>query len=401
MDTKPLNTWWGPPKNFSDRQNERKITWLELFYDLVYVAAIGQFTHNMAADLSWPVIGYSFLLFALVFWSWVNGSQYYDLHGSDGIRTRLFTLLQMLAVAAAAITINDAYAGYHKTFAIAFAVIEAIINYLWWSVGIWDPGHRKFSIYYTINYTMAFGLLVTSAFVNYNTATILWYLALLLNLTPGVTGGRAIVQELKQRGEVFSASAALVERFGSFTIIVLAESILAIVSGVAEVKDKEPASWLGFILGILITFLLWSIYFDMTSEQETKKGYVNLQLFVFLHYPLLASFGVVGACVRVMLEEMEGSQHNEVQWIFCVALASILFLIVAIAAIMRQEEENLSYIKPVSRLLIITGILILLIPFIGSYLNTVAFFGIITLLLSVPVFIGVRSWVKYKFFSKR
>jgi low temperature requirement protein LtrA len=223
---------------------------------------------------------------------------------------------------------------------------------------------------------------------------------LLLNLTPGLTGAYAIVQGLKQRGEVFSTSTALVERFGSFTIIVLAESILAIVSGVAEVKDKEPASWLGFILGILITFLLWSIYFDMTSEQETKKGYGNLQLFVFLHFPLLASFGVIGACIRIMLEEMEGGQHSEVQWIFCVALASILFIIVAIAAIMRQEEEDLSYIKPVSGLLIITGILILLVPFIGSYLNTVAFFGIITLLLSVPVFIGVRSWVKYKFFSK-
>jgi len=310
-------------------------------------------------------------------------------------------LLQMLAIAASAITINDAYAGYHKSFAIAFAVIEAIINYLWWSVGIWDPSHRKFSIYYTINYTIAFGLLVISAFVNYSTATVLWWVVLLLNVTPRLTGARTIVRELKQRGEVFSASAALVERFGSFTIIVLAESILAIISGVAEVKDKEPASWLGFILGVVITFLLWSIYFDMTSEQETKKGYSNLQIFIFLHFPLLTSFGVAGACIRVLLEEMEGSRHNEVQWIFCVALASILFLIVAIAAIMRQEEEDLSYIKPVSRLLVITGILILLIPFIGSYLNTVAFFGIITLLLSVPVFIGLRRWVKYKFFSKR
>jgi len=221
MNTRPLNTWWGPPKNFSDRRNERKISWLELFYDLVYVAAIGQLTHNMAAHLSWAVVAYSFLLFALIFWSWVNGSQYYDLHGSDGVRTRLFTLLQMLAVAAVAITINDAYAGYHKNFAIAFAVIEAIINYLWWSAGIWDPSHRKFSIYYTINYSIAFCLLIMSAFVVYNTATILWWIVLLLNLTPGLTGARTIVKGLKQRGEVFSASAALVERFGLFTIIVL------------------------------------------------------------------------------------------------------------------------------------------------------------------------------------
>jgi low temperature requirement protein LtrA len=401
MNTRPLNTWWGPPKNFSDRKDERKISWLELFYDLVYVAAIGQFTHNMEAHLSWSVVGYSFLLFALVFWSWVNGSQYYDLHGSDGVRTRLFTLLQMLAVAAVAITINDAYAGYHRSFAVAFAVIEAIINYLWWSAGIWDKSHRRFSIYYTINYSIAFCLLIISAFVDYNTATILWWIVLLFNLTPGLIGARAIVKGLKQRGEVFSASAALVERFGLFAIIVLAESILAIVNGVAEVKDKEPASWLAFILGIVITFLLWSLYFDMTSEQETKKGYSYLQVLIFLHFPLLASFGIVGACTRVMLGEMEGEHNSEVQWVFCIALAAILFLIVATAAIMREEEEDRSYIKPVSRLLIIAGVLILLIPFVGSYLTTLVFFSVVTLLLFVPVFVGLRSWVRYKFFSGR
>ncbi|HKC36204.1 MAG TPA: low temperature requirement protein A, partial [Chitinophagaceae bacterium] len=71
--------WWGPPKNFDERKNERKISWLELFYDLVYVAAIAQLTHHLASHLSWPDLSYSFLLFSLIFWSWVNGSQYYDL----------------------------------------------------------------------------------------------------------------------------------------------------------------------------------------------------------------------------------------------------------------------------------------------------------------------------------
>jgi Predicted membrane protein len=89
----------------------------------------------------------------------------------------------------------------------------------------------------------------------------------------GINWARTVVTVLKQRGQVFSASAALVERFGLFTIIVLAESILGTVNGIAEVK-KKPSAWIAFILGILISFLIWSIYFDMTSEQETKKGIV-------------------------------------------------------------------------------------------------------------------------------
>lgn len=401
MPVNPIHRWWGPPKNFSDRVNERKVSWLELFYDLVYVAAIGQLTHHMAHHLDWHTVGYTFLLFSLVFWSWVNGSQYYDLHGSDGLRTRYFTLLQMLGVAAVAITINDTYEGHHTGFAITFAIVETIINYLWWSTGIWDPSHRQFSVYYTVNYTLATLLLVVSAFTDYQTATLLWWAVLLLNLTPGLVGAKTIINGLKKRGEVFSASETLIERFGLFTIIVLAESILAIVNGIAEVQHRTPTDWLAFIFGIIITFLLWSIYFDMTSEQETKKGYAYLQYLIFLHFPLLASFGVIGAGIKLVLEgQKQAEEQQMLLWIFCVALAVVLVCVVGITTIMEEQVEDRAYIKPTSRLLLVIAALVLALPLLGwTTLTPALFLGIITLLLFVPVFVGVRSWVKFKFFG--
>ena len=401
MSSKHTNLWWGPPRNFDERKHERKISWLELFYDLVYVAAIAQLTHHLAAHLSWHELSYSFLLFSLLFWSWVNGSQYYDLHGNDSIRTRIFTFLQMLGVAAVAITIPDAFEGHHQSFALAFSFIQLLITYLWWSVGMfYDPSHRVFNKYYTINYLIAFALLIISAFTSHRTATILWLPALLLNLTPGLTGARTIVTVLKQRGQVFSASAALVERFGLFTIIVLAESILGTVSGIAGIKDKHPAAWIAFIIAILIAFLLWSIYFDMTSEQETKQGYSYLQWFIFLHYPLLMALGVVGACIKLLLFGIPAGPYTYVQWMFCLAIATILIMTVCIAGIMKEEDEDRAYIQPVSKLLIATSIIVMLIPLFGHALNTLTFLAIIAFVLFVPVFIGIRSWVKYKFFRK-
>lgn len=401
MNTRHSSLWWGPPRNFDDRKNERKISWLELFYDLVYVAAIAQLTHHLAAHPGWHELLYSFLVFSLVFWSWVNGSQYYDLHGNDSIRTRILTFWQMLCMAAVAITINDAFEGRHHYFAIAFLAIQALITYLWWSVGLYDPSHRVFNKYYTFNYLIAFGLLFTSIFTSHSTATVLWIIALLFNLTPSLTGARTIVTVLKQRGQVFSASAALIERFGLFTIIVLAESILGIVTGIAEARDKSPAAWVAFFVAVLIAFLLWSIYFDMTSEQESKKGYGYLQGLIFLHYPLLASFGVVGACMKILLADMTTGGQQLVQWIFCGALAIILISIVGIASMMKEEEEDRSYIRPVSRLLFITAFIVLIIPFFAGYLNTLAFLTIIALVLFLPVFVGIRSWVRYKFFNRR
>jgi low temperature requirement protein LtrA len=401
MAYKHSRPWWGAPKNFDERRHERKVSWLELFYDLVYVATISQLTHQLASHPSWQEIAYSFLLFSLVFWSWVNGSQYYDLHGSDSIRTRLFTFLQMLAVAAVAITIHEAFEGHQQALTIAFAVIQLVITYLWWSVGLWDPSHRVFNKFYTINYLIAFALFIIAFFSNYQTANFLLIAILILNLTPGLIGARTVVRVLKERGgQQFSASATIVERFGLFTIIVLAESILSTVSGVAEIKDKHPDAWVAFILGLFISFLLWCLYFDMTSEQETKPGYSYLQWLVFLHFPLLFALGVVGACIKVLLADMRADLHLNVQWIFCLAVATILVMIVCISAIMKETDEDRSYIRPVSKLLIIITVLVLLIPLFGQYLNTLAFLSIISFILFVPVFVGIRSWIRYKFSTK-
>jgi len=76
-------------------------------------------------------------------------------------------------------------------------------------------------------------------------------------------------------------------------------------------------------------------------------------------------------------------------------------MIVLITAIMQEVEEDRSYIKPVSRLLIVAASVLLIVPFFGRYLNTVALLGIVALMLFVPVFIGVRSWVKFKFFGNQ
>jgi low temperature requirement protein LtrA len=400
MSNQPAKLWWGQPQNFNDRKNERKISWLELFYDLVYVAAISQLTHQIATHPAWQTMGYSFLIFCLVFWSWVNGSQYYDLHGGDSIRTRIYTFLQMLAIAAVAITIPDVFEGNQYGFAITFAIIQFLITYLWWSVGLYDPSHRVFNKFYTINYSIAFILLIISVFTNQQTSIILWIATLILNLTAPLIATQTVVTVLKERGQVFSASATIVERFGQFTIIVLTESILSTVGGVAELKNRHLDVWIVFILGILIAFLLWSLYFDMTSEQQTKKGYAYYQWLVFLHFPLLAGLSVLGACLRVCITSLASGISSETQWMFCISLATILLMINGITKIMEEDEDDRNYIRPVSRMLWLISIFILIIPMFGNYLTSFSFLALIAIILFIPVFIGIRSWVLFTFFSK-
>jgi low temperature requirement protein LtrA len=73
---------------------------LELFYDLVYVVLIAQLSHALAGHISLAgLAGFAFL-FIIVWWAWLNGTTYHDLHGNNDIRTRVFTFTQMLCVVA-------------------------------------------------------------------------------------------------------------------------------------------------------------------------------------------------------------------------------------------------------------------------------------------------------------
>jgi hypothetical protein len=72
-------------------------------------------------------------------------------------------------------------------------------------------------------------------------------------------------------------------------------------------------------------------------------------------------------------------------------------MIAAITRVMKEDEEDRAYIRPVSRLLIMAGICILFIPFFAGWLKTVSILTISAIILFVPVLVGIRSWVFFKF----
>jgi low temperature requirement protein LtrA len=188
-----------------------------------------------------------------------------------------------------------------------------------------------------------------------------------------------------------------VERFGLFTIIVLAESIVGAVAGVAEARHRGAGAWIAAALGLFLAFLLWSLYFDMTSEQETKPGYRNLQALIFLHFPLLAALSMVGACVKALIARAGRPLPPHLPWLFCLSLAVILLAIVGLTRIMREEEEDRSYILPVARVLILCALALAGAAPFGRALGASGLMGLAAAILAVPMVIGIRAWVRYRF----
>ena len=54
---------WQPPGRFEDRPRDRRVTFLELFFDLVFVVVISQLAHRLAGHVGWAGVGWFVFLF--------------------------------------------------------------------------------------------------------------------------------------------------------------------------------------------------------------------------------------------------------------------------------------------------------------------------------------------------
>lgn len=66
--------FWQPPRAHGDVIEGRDVSFLELFYDLVYVVIISQAAHHRSGDVTWAGAGRFAVVFGMIWFAWVNGA---------------------------------------------------------------------------------------------------------------------------------------------------------------------------------------------------------------------------------------------------------------------------------------------------------------------------------------
>jgi len=283
--------WWGAPRKFDPNFEKRRISWLELFYDLVYVIAISRITHHLAIHMTVNGFLQYAGLFFLIFWGWLNGSLYHDIHGNAGLRTRLMTLWQVMIVAALAVTIDQPSPTWYINTTIVFMVMQFFITYAWWSIGFYDKNHRRYNKPYTILFLISLALMALSLFVARPWLKFLGVAVIVCNYLPPFIAHRL----LRKSSLDLSLSWSMAERLGLFTIIVFGEVVLGVVNGISNVDNLDFTAWLNFALAICIVFALWWIFFALMSGRNAKPGFVTATVLELLCIPTLMSLGLIAA----------------------------------------------------------------------------------------------------------
>lgn len=389
-----FRSWWQVPRRAGDRIEHRQVTFLELFYDLVYVALVAELSHSLSSHVGWAGLGGFAFLFVIVWWAWLNGSLYHDTHGNNDIRTRVFTFLQMITVVAMAVFAHDALGESSVGFALSYAAFQLILTYMWWRTGVYDPDHRPLSTPYSGTFLFATLLFIGSVFVMAPVRFYLWGAALILMLImPTYLRMRRNSPEVQAQLDLSTnVSASLVERFGLFTIIVLGEVIIGVVTGVTEHHDPNWLVGGTAFLGILIAIGLWWIYFDLISHHPPQRNFKIAIKWYYMHLPLTIGIVAVGASVLNVVEHAGAHLPDEVRWLL---LASTALTLVTTALLSRTTQilPGHQRVHDIGRRgLFISALLIIALGFIPF--GTIPLLSIIVLLLLLPVFFGIRVWVE-------
>lgn len=290
---------WGKPNKIDERNLDRRVSYLELFWDVAFATYFATLAVNLSEDInSYRIIDHIFL-FSLVWFSWLNGMQYHDIHGNDDIRSRFFAFIHMFCVVGMTVFLDGATGRYVIPFSIFYVILQLIITYEWWYTGVVDTCHLE-SKPYAI-FTGIGGLIfLISIFISSKVRFVFW----MLSITATISAPISVLyyDSIKsRRNRLYVLTSSMKARFARLFIIVLAEIITAIVAGLTSHYIIDIGQLRYLFGGLLMAFGIFSLYFDAISFKKLKNNRLCFFLYVFLHLPLMWFISTLGASVRMIV----------------------------------------------------------------------------------------------------
>lgn len=242
-----------PPPVAPDRDPSRA-HWMELFFDLVFVALVGQLAHGLHVHPSFGALGIFVVLFAAVWWSWVNLTFVVDVSPQlSSRRLSIVMLVAMFAVGALAVAAPEAIGERAWLFAAGNALLRVLLLVVWIRMA-WANGTASRVRVVAYNGVTAAIWLVSIALpapADY----VLWAVAIVIEvvLLTATSGSWASLALDRLNVEHLS------ERFGLLVIIVLGESVLSIVAAVSDAWTI-PGGVVGMLALLLTAGLAWSFF---------------------------------------------------------------------------------------------------------------------------------------------
>ncbi|KAI7830617.1 bacterial low temperature requirement A protein-domain-containing protein [Gamsiella multidivaricata] len=274
---------------------KKSATWMELFFDLTFVANITIFTHEH------PIIDSTTLLrycgwFTILWWMWLSQTMFDVRFSTDDLLNRIWKLIQLFALAGFAGN-GDHFASTNSNgFALSYAVMKLVLVGQYFIVWMHAPdarSRRPILLYMSTNF-ISFVMWWVSAFLiemlSDQARYAIWFSAIGIEVLANVA--------LANNATVTFVRSHLPERLGLFTLIILGESVMGLFIITDKLVDApERLGWDNLTLLIFSITLVkcqWFLYFDDYHERGPVRSSIHSTLWTYLHFMLNLSQLLLG-----------------------------------------------------------------------------------------------------------
>ncbi len=290
-----------------------RVTFIELFFDLIFVFAVTQLSHSLLKHLTFDGALHTALLFVAIWWVWISTSWVTNWLDPDRSPVRILLLALMLVGLVLSTSIPEAFEEKALVFALALVVMEVGRSlFMLWALG--RDNHRNTRNFQRIilwQILCAF-FWIGGACAQGEARLALWSIAVVLTwVAPGVgfwmpgLGGST-------PGDWDVDGGHIAERCSLFIIIALGESILVTGATFSEQAWTSP-SVAAFAIAFVGSVAMWWIYFDTGAERGSRKiaddaNPGRLARLAYTYFHLLIVAGIIVAAVgdELVLAHPEG-----------------------------------------------------------------------------------------------
>jgi low temperature requirement protein LtrA len=337
----------------------KRASWVELYFDLVFVLAVAQVAHVIADHPSWGTVWVAMGLFALLWWTWVGFTTLYNRYGDmTDIRQRIIIVAATIPCGLAAVAIDEAAQGPLAAFALSLAAVRLLLSLANFLVG--TSYANRIGWRYLIT-AAGFGL---AAFAPYP-----WWLVLFVVLPiaesavlftdgpsdPPTRGSRERGQrrgrreraqarpERPDRHDLPGAMKAMApkdkayavdahhlsERFGLFIIILLGEVVASAGQGLLAAEGHTSLTgWATLAGAIAIAGGLWWIYFDSAADLnrrflELSSGSPKVARAIFATGHMIPGFALIAVAAGLHLL-LAGHAPMAAYWLVAAGIGTYL-----------------------------------------------------------------------------
>jgi low temperature requirement protein LtrA len=318
-------------RQFVPHQHSR-VTYAELFFDLVFVFAVTQISHTLLGRFNPLGALQTTLLFLAVWWVWVYTSWITNWLNPELTPVRVLLFLLMLGGLVLSTSIPRAFESRGLWFAIAYAAMQVgRTAFLLASVPPTRPSVQRNAIRILVWLSMSAIFWIAGGIAEGHSRLALWTVALAIEyISPAVRfwipgyGASSIEDWTVEGGH-------MAERCAGFIIIALGESIVVTGATFADLAwtTETVAAFVSAFIGSLA---MWWIYFhkgaEAGSEQISKSsepGRLARLAYTYLHMPIVA--GIILSAVADELVLKHPADHSDLKTVLSAIGGPLLFLI--------------------------------------------------------------------------